>query len=414
MRTETIVETSPAVIALSDDEAHALTAAGRRLAGDKRFWGHQDDEASEADHTPAERTVIRCERVAQEMYRVTVAQAVGIVALPTVQIVVQPKIPLPHFHFLLDHSPTVPRPDVEQAAAEASTELWDLVATWFVTAVERLLRHGLLADYEEQHDELPFLRGTLRSLDTTTAYYQGRVALSCDFDEFGLNGPLNRVLRAATEAVVGTPVLSPNVRRKARRALARLDEVGPLRSSDLRHPLDRRSADYRVPIALAHHVLSATGRTVATGSSLAWTFLIATPAVVEDAIRTILRHGLADALPVTSAGLTLTPSRLRLNPDLVFGTTATGDVKYSLLSAEWRRSDLYQAVAFATGYRVEHAGVFGFSTAASRPPAVQVGPVALRAFTWDARATTEPSVAAAELVLEARSWLTPHVGTVAA
>ncbi len=36
---------------------------------------------------------------------------------------------------------------------------------------------------------------------------------------------------------------------------------------------------------------------------------------------------------------------------------AIGDVKYKLLGAEWERSDLYEVVAFAAGYRVPQAVV---------------------------------------------------------
>jgi len=37
----------------------------------------------------------RCDRVARGRYRVTVREAVGIVALPSLQLVVEPKIPAP-------------------------------------------------------------------------------------------------------------------------------------------------------------------------------------------------------------------------------------------------------------------------------------------------------------------------------
>jgi hypothetical protein len=39
--------------------------------------------------------VIRCDRIARGRYRVTVREAVGIVALPSLQLVVEPKIPAP-------------------------------------------------------------------------------------------------------------------------------------------------------------------------------------------------------------------------------------------------------------------------------------------------------------------------------
>jgi hypothetical protein len=68
--------------------------------------------------------------------------------------------------------------------------------------------------------------------------------------------------------------------------------------------------------------------------------------------------------------------------------------------------NLYQAVAFATGYRVPRAGVFGFTSSGPSPPELQVGPVNLRAFTWLASEDITPETAQAKLVNETRTWIT--------
>jgi hypothetical protein len=399
MRIERIVETVQRVLELSEDEADALTAVGKRLASTKTFWR---DARDDTDSPPA--TVIRCERIAHQQYRVTVAEAVGIVALPSMQLIVEPKIPPAHFRFLLERSSAFPRLGDQHAQAAQSAELWDLVARWFVDALERLLRRGLVADYEERHDELPFIRGTVRSMDTAVSYYQGRVSFACSYDQFGLNSPLNRVLRAAALTVAAAPILDSQVRRRARQSLSRLTDVDDLRPTDLWHSPERRSAHYGVACQLARHVLTATGRTIDAGDTHAWTFLIRTPELVEDAVRNILRQGLLDLVPVTKSGLQLKPSKLRLNPDLVFGAHAIGDVKYSLLDSDWRRSHLYQAIAFATGYGVRHAAVFGFSPNGSTPPEVQVGAVRLRSFAWVSSASAAPADSAAKLTADARAW----------
>ena len=39
MRVEYVTETAPRVLDLSEDEAHALAAACRRLAGSGEYWG---------------------------------------------------------------------------------------------------------------------------------------------------------------------------------------------------------------------------------------------------------------------------------------------------------------------------------------------------------------------------------------
>jgi 5-methylcytosine-specific restriction enzyme subunit McrC len=400
MRIEHITETAPRVLELSEEEADALAAAGKRLVGTGKYWGHVSDSNS-----PAERTVIRCDRVARNQHRVTVTEAVGIIALPSLQLIVQPKIPAVHFRYLMQQSSAFPRLDNQPAAAAASSQLWDLVAVWFVAALEQLLRLGLVADYEEQHEHLPHARGNVHAAETATAYYQGRVSLSCVFDEFGLNSPMNRVLRAATATVASAPVLKPELRRRARHALSRFTDVHDLRPGDIHHIPERRSAHYAMSLQLARHVLAATGRMIAEGSTPAWTFLIRTPELIEDAVRSILRRELDDLVDVNKSGLRLKPSKLTLNPDLLFGQLAVGDVKYSLLQPEWNRSHLYQAVAFATGYGATRAGVFGFTSSDLCPPELQVGPVHLRAFTWLATEAVAPETAEVKLVSETRNWL---------
>ena len=190
-------------------------------------------------------------------------------------------------------------------------------------------------------------------------------------------------------------------------------DVGDLRPGDLYHLPERRSAHYATGLQLARHVLAATGRTIAAGSSPAWTFLIRTPELIEAAIRSILRRALSDLTGVEKSGRQLKPSRLTLNPDLVFGSLAVADVKYSMLSSDWNRTHLYQAVAFATGYQVQRAGVFGFTSTGSTPPELQVGRVHLRAVQcggdgepeWHANEQVAPEAAETKLVNETRTWI---------
>jgi hypothetical protein len=87
----------------------------------------------------------------------------------------------------------------------------------------------------------PYLRGTIHPAETASAYYQGHISFSCLFDEFGLDSPLNRVLRAATAAVASAPILTLDLRRRARQALSRFTDVGQLRAR--RHPPPARAQE---------------------------------------------------------------------------------------------------------------------------------------------------------------------------
>ena len=401
-----LTESTVAKIELTEEQADALEIAGSRLATTSVRPGSEDD--------PEERTVIQCHQLSDGRYRVRVAEAVGVIVLPGTQIVVHPKIPEAHFIHLLERCWAAPRLGTGQTRLSSAATLWDLVAAWFVTETERVLRRGLLSDYHETSDLLTSARGSIRPVETATAYYSGNLALACDYEEFGLDSPLNRVLRAAAERIVAVAAIDKDIRRRARRVLARFDDVGPLRQSDLRAVVDRRSGFYRDAVALAHQVLQATGRAVSAGSHLGWTFLVRTPDVVEGAIRRILAESFDDLpvldartgeqLRVTKTGIQLDGSSMTLNPDLVFGDAAVGDVKYKISEGEWVRADLNQTVTFAAGYRVGHGVVVTFGHGDVRPGTLEVGDIRLRLLTWDISPGVPPEEAAERLDHDLRAW----------
>lgn len=97
-----------------------------------------------------------------------------------------------------------------------------------------------------------------------------------------------------------------------------------------------------------------------------------------------------------------------LNPDLRFaGGAAVGDVKYKVDIGDWRRSDLYQVVAFAAGCRTNVGCVIGFLTDSSVQELVPVGvgEINVAPFSWDARNNVDPGHAAERLGDEVFDWL---------
>ena len=400
IRTQTIVESTPTLVELDSAEVALLRSMGRRLASKKGWWG-QDEDQEEVD-----RTVISVEGAEAGRWRVRVSDAVGVIRVGDTQLVIEPKIPTNHLLYLLGLSGEFPRLDEQLAAAATSASLWALVATWFVAATERLLRHDLLRDYQDERDELVSARGRVDPQATGSSFYAGRLGLVCDFDEFGLNTPLNRILKAAAAAVAASPILKQDPRRRAQRLLGRLEDVGAMQLADWRVRTDRRSGHYADAIALGRHVLQGQGRTLAHGSDLAWSFLIRTPEMVESGIRALLASALG-AKRVTKIGRAATGGALTFNPDLVFdGGRAIGDVKYKLSRGGWDHSDVNQVVTFAEAFRTDAALLVRFrtSTVAERPD-LRVGDTVVRELTWLADADLAPVEAAARLVAAVGNWL---------
>jgi hypothetical protein len=110
---------------------------------------------------------------------------------------------------------------------------------------------------------------------------------------------------------------------------------------------------------------------------------------------------------VKKAPLKLTPTQLTLNPDLVFDDgSEVGDVKYKVNQPSWRRSDLYEVVAFATGFGAARAAIVGFGPSGSaEPPSLAVGAVAVRHFSWPSDPTVPPAEAAGVLCDALAGWL---------
>jgi 5-methylcytosine-specific restriction enzyme subunit McrC len=336
---------------------------------------------------------------------VRVTDAVGVIAIPGLQITVKPKIPLPHLLVMFARAGVWPRLDDQRTAIEHSADLLELITLWFLSATERLLRLGLIRDYGAVCQEEPIVRGRLELLPTAKLYYSGRAAFECEYEEFTFDTPLNRLIRAAALAIAATTLVRRDVRARALRVVARVEEAGDLRSNDLAANVDRRTAHYRDPALLARALIQHVGRTPLAGGHTGWTFLIRTPEVVENALRSYLAEAMQES--VRRAGLQLKGTALTLNPDLVFGPpSAIGDVKYKLSSGDWNRADLYQLVAFATGFRVDHALLVQFRQPnVPGCPDLFVGGVRVSERTWPSDPLIPGYTAAAQFVDGVRDWM---------
>ena len=340
--------------------------------------------------------------------QVRVLDAVGIIATPTLELEVRPKIPTDHLLFLLGKANLAPNFLRDRAHLDRDRTLAEIVIQWFLHSLERLLEQGLARDYREVHEEIEAVRGRIAPLATASLYYRGRLSVVAEFEEFDFDTPLNRLLREAARIVLATTSFDPNLRRRAARALGRMDGIGPVLATDFAAEPDRPTQNYADPIMLAKCVIEGSGTALTPDADPVWTFLIRTPDAVEAGIRSSLRDSLPESridrgrqcLPI--AGSTMT-----LNPDLVFGDDlAVGDVKYKLAATEWNRADLYEVVAFAEGLGTTRAAILGFSEPAEQTlPAVRIGDIVTDHLDWPSDEKLAPELAAARLGAKVLDWL---------
>lgn len=399
MRVERIVEARQTVLHLSAEQADALAVVGRRLASQERWWGEPNDEALQRT-----RSIIECEPYGQGRWRVRVHNAVGVINVPGLHIVVEPKIPLEHLMHLFIRSGAFPQVDTSMADLASADSLWPLVASWYISALERLIRSGLSNGYRSTRGELPSVRGRLLTAPTVAAFYKGRISLHCEYEEFDADTPLNRTLKGAAAAVRASEVLSSELRHRARRSLDQMQGVGTFRSEDATLSMaESHTRRYSVVLQLAKHVLASVGRGLDVGNHPGYSFLIKTPSLVEDGLRNIIREALSGEVPVVKRTRQLSGSHHSLTPDLCFGTRAVGDVKYKVWDGDWNRADLYQLAAFATGFESDQGLRVGFSSNPHGSSPVQVGRVKLTTCDWIFNSTT-PELAEETIQVEVRGW----------
>ncbi|MFC7673280.1 McrC family protein [Mycolicibacterium sp. GCM10028919] len=400
MRSLHLTESKIETVELSQEEAASLRQIGQALASQASWWGQalDDDEHDEA------RTVVQCNQLSEMSYRVRISDAIGVIGLKDTQIVVRPKIPLPHVLHLFAESNLLPRSSLKRTNLGAETNFFSVIAAWFIEACEDLLRHGLASDYVRVTGILSCARGKIHPLATARAVMSGRPEIKCDYDTRSEDISLNRVLRAAVLRLLGSPALPSALRARCRRIQFRFSDVGDLQSSDLRARPEAVTRSYTDAHPLALLILTGASIAMQEDERRTWTFLFRTPEAIETGVRSCLSHRVGVA--VAKRGRELAGDRKRrLNPDLVFGSGfAVGDVKYKLtIDGSIRRSDLNQVTTFATGYNANHAVVVGFGPSATGEQ-VQVGDVDVRGFNWDVN-ETNPVDAADRLAESLVEWL---------
>lgn len=235
-----------------------MHATGRQLAKGTNRFGELDEES--------ESSLIHIHRIDATHARVRVLDAVGMIATPTLQLEVAPKIPADHLLHILKAANIVPRLAEQQGGLAADENLAVLISHWFLLAVEQVLEEGLAHDYRLQRDEITAIRGRIAPLETARLYYRGRLAVVAEFEEFDFDTPLNRLLLHAARIIAAGSTLPDDLRRRAIRAAKRMDGVGEFEHSDLLAIPDRRTAHYRDSTMLSKEIIRSAGRALEAGS----------------------------------------------------------------------------------------------------------------------------------------------------
>ncbi|MFF3373315.1 McrC family protein [Streptomyces sp. NPDC002680] len=313
--------------------------------------------------------LVRLTPAASGLWRVSGRQRVGLIRLGrgdgTVELRIRPKLPVSQLLFLLTHAPGTPWQDQPVTASASDDDLLPALADAYARAARRALDPGVLHGYRVTDDELPVVRGRIRTADQLRRTGLP-LPVAVRYDDFTADIAENRVLLAALHRLERLPGVTQTARRTLRHLAGRLPEVTPLRPGP---PLPtwtptRLNSRYEPALRLAELILTDRGITPHG------TAPVTTDGFVLDLARVFERF-LTDTLTAALLPhrIRVQPqdrrhhldlgSRVRIIPDLVLyraGRPLTVvDAKYRDLGAEPPPHEhMYQLLSYCTALALPH------------------------------------------------------------
>lgn len=407
-----LVESLPRRLVLTLDQADQLRDLGKQLRGKDRQFDNGTDASSDDAAESDEKRILTCQPVGGEenTYDVRALNVAGVVGLPGLDLHILPKIPMNHFVHIARYAVSRPRLSNEEVSIDSLEAFWELIAEWCISAVEKIVRDGLIADYHELSDDLSVVRGRVNVRKTAEHFVNGRLQANCTFEEFDHDNALNRVLRTAMRYIAAaTWLCEGELKKRAARMNRALEGIGDLQKGDIYVQVDRRSRRYSEAIDLSLRVLGEMGADVDMGNKLGRTFLFYTPALIEQGLRKILSDSLAP-LPVYKSSRLLSENPVfRVNPDLVFGNVLlTGDVKYKVAGDTWVRDDVAQATLFASAFGVQRAVIATFSIEhLGSDLELEFYSLMLKRIVWEASPHVDPLISQADFLFRMKKFIKP-------
>jgi len=285
---------------------------------------------------------------------------VGAVRVGDLDLVVRPKAPFASLMFMLGYARD-PGFVSQEIGGNADDDLWAAVGETLARQTERALLQGVLQGYVRREASLAVLRGRMRTADQVARRPGMLVPLEVTFDEYEVDIPENRILRAALRRMSQIPRLPRGLVTRLRHLAGRLDGVSELVPGA---PLPtwvgtRMNQRYQAALRISELILCATGLSTAAGAVPVAAFVVDMAAVFESFVGVTLKEALAQISP---RGTTVEQhcawlddgSRVRIKPDVVHlvgkEPRIIVDAKYKLGDKEggYPTADVYQVLAYCT------------------------------------------------------------------
>lgn len=158
----------------------------------------------------------------------------------------------------------------DRIAAESFDHLHDLLAEILVRGVGAQVKRGLHHDYLRNKEELAGVRGRIDITDTVATRSTVRGRLVCEFDEYDLDTPHNRVLKSVIILLIRSGQIKARRKAALRRLLPYLDEVALIAPTSIRWATltyHRANAAYRMLMGVCELIVRGLLPTESSGSA---------------------------------------------------------------------------------------------------------------------------------------------------
>ncbi|RWZ82298.1 McrC family protein [Glutamicibacter sp. HZAU] len=290
---------------------------------------------------------------------------VGAVQIDDLLIEVKPKdkVGISQILFLLSYAKD-PGFLPQNVEAETTGDLWAALGETLARLGERATSRGVLQGYVSQDEALRTVRGRIRMSDQATRRPGFMFPIEVTHDEYTIDIPENRILRAAVRRMLVVPKLDEEVRRRLLHLDRKLADVSSLVTGDRlpRWTPSRLNAAYVPALRIAEVVLRNMVAEASLGKLHVASFVVNMAKVFEDFVtmaltealrkypgRTISQYKTYMDEPCSDG----TP-RIVLKPDVVHFVdgepTLIFDAKYKAASTngQYPNADHYQMLAYAT------------------------------------------------------------------
>jgi 5-methylcytosine-specific restriction enzyme subunit McrC len=302
------------------------------------------------------------------------AGTVGAVQIGNLLVEVRPKqkVGLNRLLFLLGYAAD-PGFRPEDVAGVEDSDLFAALGESLARQGRQALERGALNGYVHVEEALRTVRGRIRVGDQMTRRPGMLLPLEVAYDDFTVDVPENRILRAALRLMMQVSRLSDEVRWRLAHLDSMLDGVSELRFGE---PLpqwqeSRLNAHYVPALRLAEIILQNMSAEAGTGHHSVASFVVSMAKVFEDFVTTALREAFEEypgetvgqfgaVLDEAEPGLRKS-ERVQMIVDIVHSVhrqpAIVFDAKYKAATASgaYPNADHYQMLAYCTALKVPRA-----------------------------------------------------------